>query len=114
MKATIKAHDARAGRRSFFLKGVERDDRLRAETVLPHRLLVVLFLPENAREWLKHTEEQLVLKRCAYWASLKGAPESANESGQTVYLPEDQPFSPEDLIALLSRLAHLEDLRYEP
>jgi hypothetical protein len=114
LKATIRQPGERLNRLAYFLADIGRYNRLRAETIVPPRVLVVLFLPEDAEEWLRHTDEQLVLKRCAYWVSLKGAPESANDSGQTIYIPRDQVFSPEGLTSMLARLAQEEDLRYEP
>lgn len=59
-----------------------------------------------------HTDEQLLLKRCAYWVSLRGAQESTNGSGQTIYLPRKQVFSPEGLNDLLARIARREELQY--
>jgi hypothetical protein len=38
-------------------------------------LLFVLFcLPENKEEWLTFTQEELILKKCAYWTGLQCAP----------------------------------------
>lgn len=47
---------------SYFLKGVSRYDDLRTETVSVARILVVLFLPEDARDWLNHSAESLALR----------------------------------------------------
>lgn len=113
MKATVAHPAERKGRLSYFLAGIDSYNKLRAETIAIPRLLVVLFLPQSAEEWLTHTEDELVLKRCAYWVSLKGAPETANVTGQTVYLPRGQRFSPEELLALMERIARREELRYE-
>ena len=114
LKATIRQPVVSENRLAYFLADINHYNRLRAETIVPPRLLVVLFLPEEAQDWLGHSEEQLVLKRCAYWVSLKGAPESGNQSGQTIYIPSEQFFSPEGLMSVLERLAREEDLRYEP
>jgi len=113
MKATVATPSEREGQLAYFIDGIDAYNKLRAETVAVPRLLVVLFLPENAEEWLAHTEDQLVLKRCAYWVSLRGAPETANTTGQTVHLPRGQGFSPEALTALMGRMARREELRYE-
>ena len=114
LKATIKQPAQKEGRLAYFFDDIDGYNRIRAGTIIPPRLLIVLFLPKNAEEWLSHTEEQLVMKRCAYWVSLRGSVESQNTSGQTVYLPQEQVFSPESLLALLSRIALGEELKYEP
>lgn len=112
LKATILPPSTRAGRLSYFLDDIGTYNRLGLMTVIPDRLLVVLFLPTDAQEWLRHTREQLVLKRCAYWVSLRGAPESENHSGQTVYPPSEQSFSPEGLREVFRRLAAEVELLY--
>ncbi len=96
-----------------FMKDVGRYDKLRNSGTMPPRILVVLFLPENAADWLVHSESELAMKRCAYWVSLRGAPETTNKTGVTVYVPKTQPFSPEGLVALMTRISRQEELLYE-
>ena len=91
---------------SYFLRGVNRYDDLRTETVANARILVVLFLPADAQEWLNHSPGQLVLRRCAYWQSLRCAPTTANGSGATVKLPKAQMFNPQALKNLATQLSH--------
>ena len=112
LKATSKKTALKSGRRSYFLKEVDEYERLRANTVYPTRFLAVLFLPEDADDWLKVTDEQLIAKRAAYWVSLVGAPPSRNKTGQTVYLPESQLLCPDELRRLFKRVAHQEKLLY--
>jgi hypothetical protein len=73
---------------------------------------VVLFLPADPDQWLVWTPQQLVLQRCAWWECLQGASASANTSGQTVYLPEEQVFNPETLTGIFQRISCEEELRY--
>ncbi len=112
LKATIKECQIQDGRIPYWLKGIQTYDLLREESVSTHRILVVLFLPENAAEWLTQTPEQLIMQRCAWWVSLRGAPPSENGSGQTVYIPAENLLSVEGLYQLMARIAHMEDLRY--
>ncbi|MFO0750883.1 MAG: hypothetical protein U1F43_35210 [Myxococcota bacterium] len=49
-------------------------NRLRGVSVVPPKLLVVLFLPPDPANWLAHSADELVLRRCGYWMSLAGAP----------------------------------------
>jgi hypothetical protein len=88
----------------YRLKGANRYNDLRSETVGIARILVVLFLPRNATEWLHHTPDQLVLRQCAYWQSLRGAPDITADS-TVVKLPKSQPFSPDGLTQLAARLS---------
>jgi len=112
LKATVKPSIGRDGRMPYFLANTVEYDRLRKPSALPPRLLGVLFLPPERTAWLSHDVEQLILRRCAYWVSLVGAPECDNVSGQTVYLPSSQALSPTGLIELFRRLACQEELRY--
>jgi len=62
--------------------------------------------------WLSHSEEALISRRCAYWVSLRGAPESQNKTHQTVYLPKSNVLSVESLLALLTRFSRREVIDY--
>jgi len=94
-------------------KSSTRYDDLRAETTDIPRILVVLFLPQQTSDWLTHSADQLILKRCAFWASLRGAPSTTNTFGVTVHLPKEQVFSPDGLKDLFGRIARKDVPRYE-
>ncbi len=72
----------------------------------------MLFLPPEKELWLNISEEQLILKRCAYWISLLGAPDSENKSGQTVFLKKSQLFDPGGLEQLLIKIAQGQTPKY--
>lgn len=112
LKATYKALTEIEGRWSFALP-VHQYDRLRDPRVASPRLLVVLQLPQNAADWLSHSEDSLIAKRCAYWVSLRGAPESANDKSQTVYVLRSQRLSPDGLTALMTRFSRREVITYD-
>lgn len=105
LKATIATPPVANGHISYFLAGVKRYDDLRCPTVAILRILVVLFLATDEAEWLAHSPNELLMRRCAYWVSLRNAPATSNSSGTTVYIPEHQHFSPDGLRALLDQLA---------
>jgi len=105
LKATIQTPPDDGLHYSYFLRGVKRYDDLRQATVSVPRLLVVLFLPSNADKWLSHSEDELILRRCAYWVSLRGAPPTDNDTGVTVKIPKAQTLTPDDLAALAARLS---------
>lgn len=112
LKATIQEPAQSDTHFSYFFKGAKQYDILREETQNQHRFLVVLFLPVNSEEWLNVNSEQLILKNCAYWVSLRGAEMSSNVTGQTVYLPKNQLFTPENLLGIFEKLAKNEHLNY--
>lgn len=58
-------------------------DLLRGQSLVP-RILVVLDLPVDERQWISVSTDELVLRRCAYWANIKGFPSTQNTSTVTV------------------------------
>jgi len=113
LKATVKAPIINNGHISYFLRGVNRYNDLRSEVVATHRILVVLFLPSNPDEWINITENELVMKKCAYWVSLRGAKASINETGETIYIPQNQIFNPANLLNIFRRLSIPEQINYQ-
>ena len=101
LKATINLAVSRDGGYRFPLPR-RNYDALCDQTQTP-RLLVVLDLPEDEAQWMTITAEELVLRRCAYWLSLKGCPERHNRSSVTVYIPGENVFDVEGLRALMER-----------
>lgn len=113
LKATIKQPTVVDGCLSYYFSGVPQYDDLRKETVATPRILVVLFLPPERAKWIEHTKDALTLRNCAYWVSLRGAGESDNKTGQTVYIPQDQHFDPEGVVKLMSMLSRNEIPQYK-
>jgi hypothetical protein len=111
LKATIAQPVGQEGRYAFPLKMKNYDELRSVATIAPH-LLVVLFLPGNPAEWLTHSQECLVARRCAYWLSLRGAPASENEISQTVYIPTANDLSVEALRGLMTRFSRREMINY--
>lgn len=110
LKATVKVPADSGTHLSYFIKEVRRYDKLREDHREPVRVLVALFLPPSHGDWLSCTEDQLILKRCAYWVSLRNAPESDNGTGITVKIPKDQILNPENVKVLVERLALNNDI----
>jgi hypothetical protein len=84
-------------------------EELRARTLIP-RLLVVLVLPKNPAEWIETSEECMISRRCAYWASLFGVAETGNTRSVSVGLPRSQQFNVEQLQGLMRRVSRQEPL----
>lgn len=84
LKATTRLDRSLDQGLSFQLP-IKNYELLRIPTQTP-RYLVVLDLPKDSSEWLFITEEQLVMKRCAYWVSLVGKPEVSNSANIKISL----------------------------
>jgi Domain of unknown function (DUF4365) len=84
-------------------------DELRALNLIP-RLVVVLVLPKDPQEWIETNEECMISRRCAYWASLLGMPETSNTRSVSVHLPRSQRFDVEQLQRLMQRVSRQEPL----
>jgi hypothetical protein len=105
LKATIQTPANDGAFLSYFIQGVRRYDKLRADHKEPIRLIIVLFLPREREAWLTAAPEQLILQKAAYWASLRHAPPTANDTGCTVKIPVSQILTPASLIDLVQNLA---------
>ena len=101
LKATVNLGEARDGCFHFPLKR-RNYDLLRIETQTP-RLLVVLDLPKDEEQWVTITEDELVMRRRAYWLNLKGFEETDNISSVTVRIPVGNLFDVENLHALMEQ-----------
>ena len=89
---------------SFDLK-VKNYNEICPEHFLVPRILIVVIVPENIDEWLHQTEEELVLRRCAWWMSLRGEPMSDNVKTIRVSLPRAQVFGPQSLRDIMQKVA---------
>lgn len=108
LKATCQQPSEKAGVLSYnfpFKNPAKFNDLCQTESYAVPRFLVVLFLPPDQSEWLSVSDEALLLKNCAYWVSLKGAPLTQNASSQVVYIPKAQRFDSDNLIQLVHRLS---------
>jgi hypothetical protein len=101
LKATINLGEAHSGTYRYALRR-RNYDLLREETMVP-RILVVLALPTVEADWLSITPDQLILRRCAFWASLAGCPETQNNESVTVSIPDKNLFNVDGLKALMER-----------
>jgi hypothetical protein len=114
LKATVKTPVDYEGKYwSYSLSGISRYNDLRSEAISTPRILVVLFLPSNNADWLTLSNNELILRKCAYWVSLRGAKASTNTTAQTVYLPKSQRFDSEGLQDLMAQLSHNRIPEYE-
>jgi hypothetical protein len=66
--------------------------------------LVLVVVPQQIDDWMEQTPERLVIRRCAYWASLFGLAESDNENTVTVDVPRANLFTVEALNRMMQRI----------
>ena len=101
LKATVNLGEQVDGSFRFPLKR-RNYDLLRVLTMVP-RILVVLDLPRDESMWLSITAEELILRRCAFWASLAGLPDTGNKESVTVSIQANNLFDVGGLKALMEQ-----------
>ena len=82
---------------------VENYNRLTADDGLP-RALILYAMPPDDSLWLSQSEDELCLRKCAYWVSLMGMPRSTNVSTQRVRLPLSNVFNEDGLRRMFNQL----------
>lgn len=97
VKATKTALPLRGGRYSFPLQVPHYNQLRRAGSSDAPTYLVVFQMPHEEGEWCETSQEQLVLKHCLRWLSLRNAPDTQNESNISVYIPEVNLLTPDAL-----------------
>lgn len=79
-------------------------NELKINALVP-RILVVVLVPENIVDWLQQTEEELCLRHCGYWVSLRGMPDTENTTNVTIEIPRSNQFTPLSLQAIIQRIS---------
>jgi hypothetical protein len=69
------------------------------------RILIVVLIPDNLANWLKQLEEELCLRHCGYWVSLRGLPETQNTDNVTITLPRSNQFTVTTLQSIMQGLS---------
>lgn len=88
-----------------FPLSIKNYDDLRPENVQVPRILVVIVVPDDVQSWLEQTENKLSMYHCGYWKSLRGMPDTQNETNITISIPIAQPFTVEGLQAMMGRVS---------
>lgn len=108
LKSTVNA-ELRAGKVIYDLE-VKNYNDLIVENVGTPRILIVFKLPTNKAEWLLVNQDNLILRNCAWWCSLKGQNKTTNTSKVRIEIPEDQILTPNTLQVLMSKVQRGVDL----
>jgi hypothetical protein len=77
---------------------------LRSDIFQVPRILVVVNLPKLRTDWVEHSHEQLALRRCAYWKSLRGWPESQNTTSSRITMNAEQVLDVHQLQMLMKQI----------
>lgn len=67
------------------------------------RYLVVLSLPEDENKWLGVSDDEFVIRHCAYWISLEGMGDSENSRTKRIRIPTRNRFDPDALRELIEQ-----------
>ena len=102
LKATINLGDPDYEGHFHFPLKQSNYNQLIIPTQTP-RLLVVLDLPKEEASWMTITEDELVLRRRAYWLYLGNKLETENSSSVTVQIPEGNVFDVDSLRFLMEQ-----------
>ena len=85
-------------------------DDLRESNSGGYRVLVLVLLPEDEADWTAQDEDGLLLRRCAYWMSLKGWPATPNTASVRIAIPRANVFSVDALNRLIAKVRKGEEL----
>lgn len=88
---------------SYVLSAKNQRDLVDTNVGTP-RILIILALPREPSEWLKTSPSQLVMRRCAWWTSLRGLPPTRNDTAQTIKIPIQNTFDVDALTAMMGRV----------
>ena len=102
-QAKSTTQDVLSGGELHFPLPLKNYDDLRADTMVP-RLLIVMLMPAEPEERLIQSPDQLCLRKCAYWYSLEGQPSTGNTSSVTVRIPTQNEFTTAQLTTLLQKV----------
>lgn len=89
---------------SYSLK-IKNYNDLRVTTVLVPRILIILVVPQDIKDWLEQSDQQTIVRHCAYWASIRGKPPTNNTETVTVSIPQVNRLTPNELRRLMQIVA---------
>jgi hypothetical protein len=84
----------------FALPKKNYDDLRGADVVCP-RYLVVLLVPKDDKEWIKHHDGHMSLHNRCFWVSIKDYPPSENQSKVNIEIPLTQRLTTNELLHLM-------------
>ena len=73
-------------------------------------ILILLYLPSDKQNWISHSIDELIVRKCAYWISLKGLEKTNNNGTKRIIIPKENVFSPDALHQIMVKLSKEEAL----
>ena len=108
-QAKATARDVVRESHIHFPLSVKNYNDLRVETINP-RILIVLIMPKETQEWINQTIDELCLRHCAYWMSLRGQPATLNTDNITIRLPLTNMLNCNQLAGMMKKTERREEL----
>lgn len=105
MQLKCTSQDVLHGSEITFSLPVKNYNELVPANLMVPRILIVVLVPENIDEWITLSEDQLILRRCIYWISLRDRPTSNNEKTVDIHIPREKILSPNELKQIMNRIA---------
>ena len=81
-------------------------EELRPTNLLVPRILIVVTVPDDLVNWLNHSEQELAMRKCGYWVSLRGMAATTNQTSVTVHLPRANQFTVAQLTQIMQRIGN--------
>jgi hypothetical protein len=103
LKATTNADNSDPATIGYDLRVADSDKLRRVDVSVP-RVLVVLELPAVETAWITQTVDELILRRAAFWVSLRGRTAATVTTTTRVRLPRANVFTPAAVTDLLTRI----------
>ncbi len=72
-------------------------------------ILLLLALPQDEGDWLEFTEDELILRKCCYWARISGDP-TTNTASVRIQIPTANRLTSEALLGLMAKVEKGESL----
>ncbi len=80
---------------------VKNYNDLKVENIQTPRLLILVVVPDNLDNWLIQSQQELCLKYCGYWVSLRGQSPTQNQTTVTISIPKQNIFNVKALTTLM-------------
>ena len=102
LKSTTRQLELRNGNILYDLR-VENYNQLIVSDDAP-RVLILYVMPSEREEWISQSEDELCMRKCAYWTSLMGRLPSRSRYTQRVDVPLTNIFSSDGLSDMFNQL----------
>jgi hypothetical protein len=73
-------------------------------------ILILVLAPRLISDWINQSEEEMLMRKCAYWAWLQGEPSSNNRSSRTIHIQRTQVFTVERVAQFMNNLVAQNEL----